>query len=69
MIGQKPQFRRFLSMLMQRKVENEQAAAVAVREYCKVKSRRELNSNPAAADSYRELIRLFNRWMNNEPLN
>lgn len=68
MLGQKASFRRFLSALMQRAIESEVAAAEAVREFCKVSSRRELNTNPQAADRYRDLVRRFNGWMNNEPL-
>ncbi|HHF3242434.1 TPA: hypothetical protein ACPJ2D_004474 [Vibrio alginolyticus] len=68
MLGQKASFRRFLSDLMGIAVRDEKDAANAVRTFCDVQSRRELNMNHQAADRYRALVRLFNRWMNNEPL-
>lgn len=68
MLGQKASFRRFLSDLMGMAVRDEKDAAKAVRTFCDVQSRRELNTNHQAADRYRALVRLFNRWMNNEPL-
>lgn len=64
MLGQRPRFREFLAALAGRSVENEQQAAGVVRQYCGVASRRELNTDPQAADHYRELIRQFNHWMN-----
>ncbi|HAS6087807.1 hypothetical protein [Vibrio parahaemolyticus] len=68
MLGQRPRFREFLAALLSRHVDSEHQAAVAVRDYCGIASRRELNTNRAAGDKYRHLIRLFNRWMNGEPI-
>lgn len=68
MLGQKASFRRFLSELTRQSVTTEADSAAAVRAFCKVTSRSELNTNPQAAAHYRELIRLFNNWMNHKPL-
>ncbi|MGY6452714.1 hypothetical protein ACXIVA_22705 [Vibrio parahaemolyticus] len=68
MLGQKPQFRRFLSQLLDVQVTDETEAANAVRAFCRIESRRQLNTNAEAADRYRQLICFFNDWMNNKPL-
>lgn len=47
-----PEFRRFL------RVPDEATAAHAVRAICEVKSRSELDSNPAAAKRFHQYIRL-----------
>ncbi|MBW3517445.1 hypothetical protein KO537_22415 [Shewanella sp. NKUCC01_JLK] len=63
---QSERFRAFLSLIANREVTNADLAAVAVREYCGVSSRRELNTCKKAGDLYLALIQQFNDWANRD---
>lgn len=69
MLGQRPRFQQFLSVLTDQPINTAEQAANAVRQYCMVASRKELNTNAAAGEKYQTLIRLFNHWMNGGALN
>lgn len=57
-----PAFQKFLQSINY-EVRNSDEAAEAVRHYCNVDSRRQLNLDPVAADAWRELERAFQVWM------
>lgn len=63
---QREHFRQFLSLIANQEINNADLAAVAVREYCGVSSRRELNTCKKAGDLYLALIQQFNHWANRD---
>jgi hypothetical protein len=63
---QSERFRQFLSLTANRDIDSADLAAGAVREYCGVSSRRELNTCKKAGDLYLALIQQFNVWANRD---
>lgn len=57
-----PSFQRFLQARCDERVASPAAAAQQVRRACGVASRRELDTNPAAGDAWRQLVSEFNAW-------
>lgn len=64
MLAKKPRFQAFLAQETATAINNEHQAGIAIRTLCAVRSRAEFNTDPHAAERYRNLIRRFNQWMN-----
>jgi hypothetical protein len=56
-------FRRFLSERFKRTISGEDEAAALVRDICRVKSRRELDTDTAAASAFRGMRADYRNWM------
>lgn len=57
-------FRRFLSERFNRTVAGDEEAADLVREICRIKSRRELDTDDHAASAFRGMRADYRNWMN-----
>jgi hypothetical protein len=60
----KAKFWDFLSLVVDRPVNDKDTATFVVREYCGIASRRELSTNKAAAELWKSLVNQFNTWAN-----
>lgn len=60
------QFRAFLALVSEREITTADVAASAVRDYCGVSSRHELNTCTIAGGHYRDLVEQFNQWLNRD---
>jgi hypothetical protein len=62
-----PQFQRYVAAVTRRPALSEPAAEEFVRSHCRIESRRELDSNPAALRLFRELLVVYESWRELEP--
>ncbi|EJG1615135.1 hypothetical protein CFE14_RS15990 [Vibrio parahaemolyticus] len=59
----RPRFRHFLSEIAKQDIDTKEQAAAVIRDWCGIKSRRELDQSEKAGSAYCGLIAMYNDWL------